>query len=233
MRKEGWPPVGRPDPELQSTHRSSVSQPRGVSQPCSTAHIQAVPACWFIAAAQKSQLPRTYLGKLTMCQGRCKQLKSSAVENSWAPRAVLPGTGLPGQGPSQLLVLGEKCSWEAVTPAEIRKGLFLYNWGASEGETAWANGGKGLTPHQLPVALVYLLRPVFWGSQGQLPVVHFRPFSRWRYSVFEDAESEWCDSPLVTERPVGYRSYVCNFTENKKNAIVLTAVWNHSLVRLE
>lgn len=125
MRKEGWPPMDRPDPRLQSTHRSTVSQPRGVSRACSPARIQAGPACWFIAAAPRSQLPRTHLGKLAMCRGRCKQLKSSAVENSWAPRAVLPGTGLPGQGAKSTAGSGRKVLLGSCHPLQkLEKGCF-------------------------------------------------------------------------------------------------------------
>lgn len=96
-------------------------------------------------------------------------------------------------------------------PTEVGKGLLLYNQGAWEGERDTSTGPRRWPAlHQPGICLAYLFRPISQGSKGQLSVVHFWPFSEMIIKCIWSGR-KLHESLLVTERPLGYRSYVYNF----------------------
>ena len=153
-----------------------------------------------------------------MQQGHWKHGISSShslsVEDRWAQRAVLLGSRAHlGRNWVQYWFLEERT---LPSLQKLEKDCF---W---EGERDISAGtSQWLTLHQPGICLVYWLRPIFQGSKRKLAVIHFWPFSKMIIKCIWSGR-KLCESLLITESPLGYRSYVCNFIQKiKKNGCVI------------
>lgn len=138
------------------------------------------------------------------------QLESLPAGDCGSQRAALLELGLLGQEPSQALIPGGKCSWEAVIPHRNWKRVAFVQLRCLRGRR-----GPELTEAEGWPLTSHLLRWfIYSGWFSRAPKascqLYISGLSQDDSKVYLKLQ-RLMESPLITERPTGYRSYVSDF----------------------